>query len=433
MTKSPKVVFNTLYTLGLSNPDNKYCNSKRSIKRIKDMYEYYTNEEKRAMSMFDYYDGSLTKDKPMNLILENGKFATKEEIEKRKNLSIKYLQNSNLWQGVISFNNDYINQNIDIHVLEKELATKILPMFFKKCGFKDNDKMFYQLALHTDTDNLHFHFSFMEKEPNYIYSKNKVGYRRSGKLRQEEIDFLKAQIVHTIEKEKIYTPLLRETNKDIEELKKYFNPKEKNYLLKNHKDLLLEEEILQLGKLLEEYRSGKNTSIKFGSIKNKDITDLTRKIKNYIFTKPNDNFKLEYANFKTSLNKINSYFYKIYKDNNIRNINIDTTLIDNKNKYVDNYVYNAIVNHAQYYYKKETSKIKNINENNIIQEIILNHYIKNKKQTRKDILKSYLSNYNTKNMFKNKNAIEQAIKNINEEMEDAQKEFSKLFEQDYQK
>ena len=36
-------------------------------------------------------------------------------------------------------------------------------------------------------------------------------------------------------------------------------------------------------------------------------------------------------------------------------------------------------------------------------------------------------------MFKNKNAIEQAIKNINEEMEDAQKEFSKLFEQDYQK
>ena len=397
------------------------------------MYEYYTNEEKRAMSMFDYYDGSLTKDKPMNLILENGKFATKEEIEKRKNLSIKYLQNSNLWQGVISFNNDYINQNIDIHVLEKELATKILPMFFKKCGFKDNDKMFYQLALHTDTDNLHFHFSFMEKEPNYIYSKNKIGYRRSGKLRQEEIDFLKAQIVHTIEKEKIYIPLLRETNKDIEELKKYFNPKEKNYLLKNHKDLLLEEEILQLGKLLEEYRSGKNTSIKFGSIKNKDITDLTRKIKNYIFSKSNDNFKLEYANFKTSLNKINSYFYKIYKDNNIRNINIDTTLIDNKNKYVDNYVYNAIVNHAQYYYKKETSKIKNINENNIIQEIILNHYIKNKKQTRKDILKSYLSNYNTKNMFKNKNAIEQAIKNIIEELEDAQKEFSKLFEQDYQK
>ena len=36
-----------------------------------------------------------------------------------------------------------------------------------------------------------------------------------------EIDFLKSKVVHTIEKEKIYAPLLKETNKEIEELKKY--------------------------------------------------------------------------------------------------------------------------------------------------------------------------------------------------------------------
>lgn len=51
----------------------------------------------------------------------------------------------------------------------------------------------------------------------------------------------------------------------------------------------------------------------------------------------------------------------------------------------------------------------------------------NKKQTRKDILKNYLSNANTKQRFKNKSDIETAIKNINEEMEEAQKEFSSLF------
>ena len=49
---------------------------------------------------------------------------------------------------LLSFNNDYLTQNIDIHKLEKELATSILPMFFKKCGFKDTNKMFYQIALH---------------------------------------------------------------------------------------------------------------------------------------------------------------------------------------------------------------------------------------------------------------------------------------------
>lgn len=427
MTKSPKVIFNSLYTLSINNPDNKYCNRKRSLKRIVDMYDYYTNEEKRAMSMYDYYTGNINKDKTMNLILENGKFASEKEVARRKTLAVEYLQDSNLWQGVLSFNNDYINENIDIHKLEQELATNILPMFFKKCGFKDKDKMFYQLALHTDTDNLHFHFSFMEKEPNYIYAKNKIGYRRTGKLKQSEIDFLKAQVVHTIEKQKIYTPLLIETNKEIDELKRFFSPKEKNYLLRNKKDLLYEEKILKLGQLLFNERFNKDTKIKYGSIKNKEIQELTKDIKKHIFSKSN-NFNLEYANFKSALNDINNYFYKINKDNNIKEIEVDTSLINSKSKYIDNYIYNAIVNYALYNYKKETSKIKNIKENDVIQSIILKNYLNNKKQTRKDILHNYLSNKNSKQKFKNKQNIEQAIKNINDEMEEAQREFSKLFQ-----
>ena len=427
MTKSPKVIFNSIFTLALNNPDSKYKNHSKSIKRVQKMYDYYTNEEKRAMSMYDYYTGKLTKENTMNLIKEDGTFATEKEVEKRKKLAVKYLENSNLWQGVLSFNNDYINENIDIHKLEKELATNILPKFFKRCGFKDTNKMFYQLALHTDTDNLHFHFSFMEKEPNYIYHKNKIGYRRSGELSQNEIDFLKSQIVHTIEKEKIYTPLLKETNKDIEELKKYFSPKERNYLLRDKKDLILEEKILRLGQLLYKERYDNDSKIKYGSIKDKEIINLTKDIKNYLFSKNNDNFKLEYNNFKESLNKINNYFYKINEDNNIKDIVVDTTLTDSKNKYMNNYIYNAIVNYANYNYKKETKNITKIKENDIIQEIILKHYLNNKKQTRKDILKTYFTNTSSKQKFRNKREIENAIRNINDEMDEAQKEFSKLF------
>lgn len=427
MTKSPKVVFNSIFTFALNNPDGKYKNHNKSIKRVQKMYDYYTNEEKRAMSMYDYYTGKLTKENTMNLIKEDGTFATPKEVEKRKKLAVKYLENSNLWQGVLSFNNDYLNENIDIHKLEKELATNILPKFFKRCGFKDTNKMFYQLALHTDTDNLHFHFSFMEKEPNYIYHKNKIGYRRSGELSQNEIDFLKSQVVHTIEKEKIYTPLLKETNKEIEKLKKYFSPKEKNYLLRDKKDLILEEKILKLGQLLYKERYDNDSKIKYGSIKNKEIINLTKDIKNYLFSKNTDNFKLEYGNFKESLNKINNYFYKINEDNNIKNIFVDTTLIDSKDKYMNNYIYNAIVNYANYNYKKETKNITKIKENDIIQEIILKHYLNNKKQTRKDILKTYFTNTSSKQKFKNKQEIENAIRNINDEMDEAQKEFSKLF------
>lgn len=427
MTKSPKVIFNSIFTLALNNHDSKYKNHSKSIKRVQKMYDYYTNEEKRAMSMYDYYTGKLTKENTMNLIKEDGTFATEKEVEKRKKLAVKYLENSNLWQGVLSFNNDYINENIDIHKLEKELATNILPKFFKRCGFKDANKMFYQLALHTDTDNLHFHFSFMEKEPNYIYHKNKIGYRRSGELSQNEIAFLKSQVVHTIEKEKIYTPLLKETNKDIEELKKYFSPKERNYLLRDKKDLILEEKILRLGQLLYKERYDNDSKIKYGSIKSKEIINLTKDIKNYLFSKNNDNFKLEYNNFKESLNKINNYFYKINEDNNIKNIVVDTALINSKDKYMNNYIYNAIVNYANYNYKKESKNITKIKENDIIQEIILKHYLDNKKQTRKDILKTYFTNTNSKQKFRNKQEIENAIKSINDEMDEAQKEFSKLF------
>lgn len=146
-----------------------------------------------------------------------------------------------------------------------------------------------------------------------------------------------------------------------------------------------------------------------------------------MFSKNNDNFKLKYNNFKESINKINDYFYKINEDNNIKNIVVDTTLTDSKNKYIDNYIYNAIVNHANYNYKKESKNITKIKENDIIQEIILKHYLDNKKQTRKDILKTYFTNTNFKQKFRNKREIENDIKSINDEMEGAQKEFSKLF------
>ena len=432
MINSPKVVFNYKFELAINNPDRHRRSENKIIKRTVGMFDYYSNVKKQAMNIFGYYTGDINKNEKMNLILENGKLATKEDIEKRKKQYAKYINNSNLSKCVVSFNNDYINENIEIHKLEQLMVKEVIPMFLKKCGYKDINKMSYQLSLHTDTDNLHFHFSFIEKEPNFQYCGKKVGYKRVGIISEDEINFLKNEVEHIIEKEKIYTPLLKETNKEIEELKKYFNPREKNFLLRNKEDLILEENILRLGKLLYEKRHNNTNRIKFNSIKEQEIKDLTKNIKKYIFSKKNVEFQNEYKNFKKCLSEINEYFEKISKDNNIKNKRIDTTLIDSKQEYLDNYVFNAIVNHANYYYK---SKKKNhINEDKIIEEIILNDYLKNKKKSRFNILKNYLSNSNPKSKFKNRYQVENAIRKINDEMEDAQKEFSKLFqnnEKDY--
>lgn len=96
-------------------------------------------------------------------------------------------------------------------------------------GFKDKKNIAYNLSVHTDTDNLHVHFMFIENKPNYIYTNKKLGYRRKGELTQEEINFMKNEVVLAVERKKYLSPMI--TNKEIDNLKKYFNTKDKNYYL----------------------------------------------------------------------------------------------------------------------------------------------------------------------------------------------------------
>ena len=418
---SPKIVIMNKYTPSYKNLNFIYDSKQKVYNSTMNMFDYYSDNKKKAFFMLDYFSGKIGKDKEMNIIFENGDYATKSEIEKRKVDYTKYIENSNIYKLVISFPENYLEENVDIKDLEKVMAKDIVPQFLKKCGFQDMKKMSYQFSLHTNTDNLHFHLSFAEKCPNYL-SYGKIQYRHNGELTQEELNFFKNEILHYIEKEKIFTPLLKETNQELESLKKYFNPKDKNFLLRNKDDIIMEEKILKLGELINEKRENSNQRIKFNSIKDKEIVKLTKEIKKEIFSKENNNFKDEYNEFKNTLKAINEYFTNIAEENHGK---VDDTLIKNKNKYFDNYVLNAIVNHANYSYKKNK-----ISENDIIGEIIYKEYKKNKKRTRYDILSSFLSSKNKSNQFKNKYQVRQAVKNINYELEEAEKEFEKLFKAD---
>lgn len=428
---SPKVIFNCKFTHAFNRSDAHYTEKQIEglKKKIARKFDYFSNEEKRVMNLFDYYTGNLNKNEAMNLVIENGSYATKDEIEKRKKRFVKYAEKSNLWQGVISFNNDYLTQNITLEDLEKEMVKTILPKFFKKMGFKDINKMAYNLSLHTDTDNLHIHFSFIEKEPNYICANKKLSYRRKGQLSQEEIDFLKNEVVITVERNQFLTPMITVTNEEIDKLKRLFNPKEKNFILYDKKDLLLEEKLLHVGKLLYEDRKDKNKKIKFNSLRNEEIKTLVKDIKKYLFVSKSE-FYEDYINLKKSLDDINDYLYRVNIDNNVTNINIDKSFINYKKEYADNYILNAIVNHSNYFFKENSKRYHTLNENDILEEIFIRIYEKNKNQTKFNILQNYLSNTSKTNKFKNRYQVIKAIKHINEEMEEAKKEFSKLFEND---
>ena len=420
MSNSPNVVVVNMFTPSFKNLNYKYPTKDRVSTATMNMFDYYADVKKKAFFMLDYFQGKFGKEKEMNIIFENGEYATKEQIEKRKKQYEKYIENSNVEKLVISFPECYLENSVDIKKFEKDMAKHIIPMFLKKCGYAEIKNMSYQFALHTDQDNLHFHLSFCEKKPNYRTNNKKLAYRYAGKLTQKELGFLKNEIEHYIEKEKYFTPLLKETNKEIDILKSYFNPKDKNFILNDKEDLLLEDKIIRLGELISITRENDN-KIKFGSIKDKEIINLTKEIKKYIFSKKDTELYISHQEFKKSLDMINEYFKKIAESNHSELF--DDSLIKNKKKYLDNYVFNAIVNHANYLNKRSK-----ISEDEILQNIVYKNYKKNKTNNRFNVLSNYLSSLSSTSKFRNKYKVKEAVKNINDELEDAQKEFDKLFQ-----
>lgn len=424
---SPKVFARGRFQLAFNNRDCRYSESTKSnrTKYSKEMLDYFANEKKVAVNLVDYFTGKINKHERVNLILENGQYATEEELNKRKEFIGKQIYNSNLWKLVVSFNNDYIDERISLKDLEQKMIKEVMPRFLKHLEFEDLDKMMYQISLHGNTDNYHFHIAFMEKEPNTKDKNNKISYRRFGKLKKSDYNYLRNLVAISIERDKAFNPMVKDINKDIEEFKQYFSKNNKNMIIKNHRDLLLEENILLLGKLLDD-RSSLNRRVKFNSINDKKIKDLTKSISTYLF-KNDPEFKKLKNEFNDSILKLHNYLYETGKSNNMKNRDIDYSIIKNKQEYLDNYIFNYIVNYSRNNYKKRSV---NATRNDVIQEIILQNYKKNKTMTKKNILHNYLKS----NKLMNRQEIRNAVKNINYEMEEASKEFSKLFQSnDYEK
>ena len=443
--KSPNVIFKSKYCLALNCIDNKNnsLNYKEDrLKDVDDMIDYFSNAKKKVVGMFEYYMGH-TRGENVNLVLENGKYATKQDIKRVKEDYKKYIEKSNLWKGIISFKPEYLTENISIHDLEQKMAKEIMPQFLKYCGFKDIKNMSYVFSIHTNKKHPHIHISFIEKKPNYLYCDKKVNYRRKGKITIDEQRYLKRLIELSIEREKYYTPLLKKTNEDIDYLKSYFNPSEKNFILKNAEEIFIEEKIMKLGELVKEYRSINNQSsnkIKYNSIKNnelgKEIKSLTKEIKKYLL---NDDTSLLCdcrKEIKEDLDKLNKYFEKLDNENNIESNIKNNSIVNKKEEYIDNYILNSIVNHALYKYNHISSIVKNKNNldhitiEDLIQEIAYQNSKKENridKERRKQVLDNYFKGNNSMLKFPSKYRMEKAIKNINYEMEKASQKFSKLF------
>ena len=88
MTKIPLVV-RTDFKLATNNPDKKNKNANKDLDYIKRTLEYFSDEKKKVFNLVDYFTGKINKNENINLVLENGNYATEEEKEKRKNYMLK--------------------------------------------------------------------------------------------------------------------------------------------------------------------------------------------------------------------------------------------------------------------------------------------------------------------------------------------------------
>ena len=439
--KSPKVVFTCRFRYAVNNPDNHFKKSgyKKVVTRdIKRMTNYYKEKEKEVVGMIDYYMGDK-QERPVNLILENGEYATQEQQEKIKEDFIKATENSNLYKGVISFDNDWIYKSIKIRDLEKMLATDIIPKFLKQCGFVDMKKMRYCFSFHGNTKHLHLHLAFVETAPNHKNRDGKLSYRRKGMITEEEKNFMKNEILMSVERKSIYKPMLIETNKSIDELKKYFNPNDRNFILKDINSIRLEEKIIELGFLVGEYRTDKTRAkVKYGSIKNNElgckIKRLTDEIKKELFHNKGSELYKHSSKVKEDLKKLNKYYEQLNKENHIETKILNNKLVLDKEKYIDSYIYNAIINHALFRTGKLQNTVKTkhtkqkITLDDLLQELAYEQsQVYKNKDVKLILLKSNFRGKTKQEKFRLNHEITKSVKNLNNEMEDYAEEFHKLF------
>lgn len=459
MFEDSKTVFITHPYYAVNNPINNYriyfkaknadkwtyiqCKSKEEYRdKVKEyiigFFDYGRNEEKAYVSaydfinshnnssMFDYFMGGKKLDSVMEnnkmkreemAMLKNGKYLLDKDVPFMQKRWCNYIEDSNIQLTVLSFYQDYIDKNINIKELQKKIATDVMPKFLSYCGYENPVKnLEWIVALHCDRENnYHFHISWIEKNKCYKTKNGLLEHRIKLTLDDNEINFLKRQATLTIERNSLYKPALIELNKDLEGLKKYFNPKDQNFTLKNIRALELEEKIVKLGFLLNQARDTNRKYIKYNSIPNndigKEIKKLTREIKKEIFKIPK--IKEAKKQIYQSIDKINNILIDIDKRNSISEVGFESALenkmIQGKIDKSDTYILNAIANHALYNFNYYKSKIKKSNFkledviNQIAHENFKEEYqnIKSKglKKYKRKVLSSFLSGGKYKNKF----------------------------------
>lgn len=152
------------------------------------------------------------------IFTENANYLQRSKVSELKSkLEQAYQNGSLLWQGVISFDNDFLateglydleTGQVDQQTI-KTVIREALPRMIKKEGLSDSS--FWWANIHLNTDNIHVHFGLSEVNSN----REKIFYQPRGRMEfkgnfsQKTIERLKSDVFHGLLNEKSRENLIR--------------------------------------------------------------------------------------------------------------------------------------------------------------------------------------------------------------------------------
>lgn len=196
---------NVVFVLGYAQNENKLAKNKVYWDKYSEKRAFYScnktdidhlayidkgSKEQMDENVMDYVCYSGNDEKSQGVFNENGLMSRKEKAELRK--SLRNTQ-SVIWHGIISFEDAFGKRHMADWKDAHRLMSLELPKFLKSAGF-DPDKIEWFAGLHENTDNMHIHLSFFEKEPSRYSERGSGVVFSHGKISSCHFDRFKVRI-----------------------------------------------------------------------------------------------------------------------------------------------------------------------------------------------------------------------------------------------
>lgn len=316
MQNTPGIILKTQFT----SPN------RSTSKGFSGFVDYIEREEATESEKNFVVEDTITKEEFENYLNYmdrfNGMFSLDSEtlsLEKIKNIKSIFREaeqnGSIMWQDVVSFNNNFLEKEKIYDPIKNTLDEKRLISASKKMmnSFIEKEKLnepYWVGAIHRNTDNIHIHFSTVERKPSRPEKEYEGNYESRGKRKQSTIDSMKTSFVNELGiHSEHYKAISKKRDKAINNLKQV-KLEDKFLSLSNY--IKFEKTINELFDNLPddwEYKVARNhVSYKFLNSNDKKLVDNAISI---LATNDN-NLKSSIHDYHESIEKLNDKLIETY-------------------------------------------------------------------------------------------------------------------------